>query len=299
MNDEAQAYYDDLDPLLDDEQQETEAAIAEVLGALDEPPKDPRPTCALMYTGYRTAREDMVKAAYDAIETNVGSVWTRELSTAVSGAEAKTASGFLANVDHLYMGKYVTDPRTIQAATDALVSLYTEAGMPIGHGTDVSAFVSRAGGRFRELSEWKTRQIVDTSVSRARTWSRIYSMHAEGIATYVIVGPVDNLTCDYCATMVGVEFDVATTQGRLSGAAEAGEENLAATCPFLTGYGTPEQVAQASSEELQSAGVELPPYHPSCRHEPVFSGSKAAKTYIRLGPLLRARVLNFWRQHGA
>jgi len=282
----------ELDPLLVEESSETEEAIRQVLAEMSAQPSDPLLPSLAMYAGYKTARESMVVGATGIIDSTVEALWSEPLSTAVPAAQSTAASEFLAGTDRLYMGKYVDDPKVIKAATNALSELYIEAGMPIGHGTSVDAFVAQARGQFRELSEWKTRQIVDTSVSRVRSWGRVYNMEADGVATYVIVGPVDKLTCEYCASMVGVEFSVAVAHKRLMRAVEAGEDNLATTCPFLTSYGTPEQVAQATPEELQAAGVDLTPFHPSCRHEPVFAGDARARIYISLSPVLRAIVSN-------
>lgn len=178
----------------------------------------------------------------------------------------RRAMQFLANSDQVYLGKFINGEELKKDVIDYIRTAYLENGNAIGNSPkELNAFMAA----FREqlqLSRWKVRQIIDTTVSRARVFGQVNGLRAAGARTFEIAGPDDNKTCDFCREMLGRVFDVHTEIRDLDRLLQVGPEALATVKPFLKGNISLEDLKNTGDDALQAAGFAAPPYHPSCRH---------------------------------
>jgi hypothetical protein len=178
----------------------------------------------------------------------------------------RRAMQFLANSDQVYLGKYINDAELKRDIVEYIRTAYLENGNAIGNSPkELNAFMAA----FREqlqLSRWKVRQIIDTTVSNARVFGQVNGLRAAGAKTFEVAGPDDNKTCEFCREMIGRVFDVATEIKRQDQLFQAGPEAFSTIRPFLKGNMSLEDLSNATDEQLQAAGFTAPPYHPLCRH---------------------------------
>jgi hypothetical protein len=82
------------------------------------------------------------------------------------------------------------------------------------------------------------------------------------------------LQCPFCEGLQGKTFEVNNSVNRIDNVMDGGDQALLEEMPFITsaldtkGLSRDQivnKVTNMSSSELQSAGVEIPPYHPHCR----------------------------------
>jgi len=173
---------------------------------------------------------------------------------------------FLAESDHVYLGKYIKAPDTQERMVRFLEQEYIQGGKALGRNPKaISAFRNRFVETVN-LEDWKVRRIIDTSVSNTRNYAHVRSFQQCQVTEYEIAGPTDRLTCDHCADMVGRVFRVEKTVEKLDSLIAAGPQETPNLSPFLSGRLSPETQKGMSDEQLQEAGFDIPPYHCHCRH---------------------------------
>jgi len=190
----------------------------------------------------------------------------------VSGEVHDNAVKYMAGLDSFFVSRYISesDQRTRRIA-DYLRREYQEKGWGTGWSRrELKAFGNRFGETVEELGIEAVRTIIDTGVGRARVWSTLDTLARTGFATFTIGGPVDNLTCRWCALMRGRTFKVAPEFNKMTRMVSEGRENREAFEPFFVNqYGTNEkflELKEMGSADIQNAGTALPPYHGRCRH---------------------------------
>ena len=178
----------------------------------------------------------------------------------------RRAMVYLERSDLVYLGKFVGDPQLKQNIIDFLKDAYIKGGRAIGNSpSELRAFMEA----FKEqvqLNRWQARRLIDTTVARARNIGHIVSYRQAAGKTFKINGPRDNVTCEYCRLMIGRTFSVALAVSDLDKLFSAGPEGVNMVMPFLKGSITLDDLKSASDEDLQGAGLAVPPYHPHCRH---------------------------------
>lgn len=178
-------------------------------------------------------------------------------------------------VEKMYVSKYVENsPVRSRQIQNWLRNQYIEKGLGIGkQPKQLEKFREEFGVVSEKLGDHAARVIIDTGVQRARNWSYISALSEEGFKRFRIAGPVDNLTCRYCAAMVGRTFDVSTEKSRIDHIISSGEEDISQFDPFLTSrYGTKaglQALKDSTNEQIQEGGMVTPPFHPLCRHRMV------------------------------
>jgi len=178
----------------------------------------------------------------------------------------RRAAQYLENADKLYLGQFIQDPGVKQAVVDYIRKAYIENGAAIGNSPrELQAFVNALGEQL-DLEKWRIRMIIDTTVSKARTYSQLQGMRQAGARSFEVVGPDDNLTCVYCQDMLGRTFELAPELTRLDQVINAGPEGMAIVKPFLKGGLGLKELEKTSDADVQSMGFACPPFHPSCRH---------------------------------
>ena len=168
--------------------------------------------------------------------------------------------------DLWYLGSAVTNDDLKARILQFIQKNYLENGRAIGNSPkELQAFMDVFGEQLN-LEKWQVRRVIDTTVNRARVYGQINSYRLSGAKTFKIAGPMDSLTCAFCAEMVGQVFDVAPEIQMLDRLTNAGPEDLPYLSPFLKGAMALDDLKDSDAETLQAAGFALPPYHPQCRH---------------------------------
>lgn len=178
----------------------------------------------------------------------------------------RRAIQYLENVDNLYLGQFISDPAVKKAVVDYIKEAYLENGAAIGNSPkELQAFMNALGEQL-DLEKWRVRQIIDTTVAKARVYGQLTGMRQAGVRTFEIAGPDDNLTCEYCKEMLGRRFSLATELTRMDEVINAGAEGMPYVKPFIKGGMSIQDLQDASDDDVQSMGFACPPYHPQCRH---------------------------------
>jgi len=186
--------------------------------------------------------------------SEVGITFKPELSTpdlrAISYAE---------KLHDFYLGKFFRGDREIRLRIVKWFSkYYLEEGNPIGRGqAGIREFLDRFGEYIQPQTEWKARQIIDTSVNFLRNSARIRAMQKARIKRYRWDAVGDRLTCRVCRSFDGRIWEVAEAV-RILDAIEGSDDPRAIVDykPFVT---TP---YKGPSSQAPSR---LPPLHPHCR----------------------------------
>lgn len=174
---------------------------------------------------------------------------------------------FLENSDSVYLGQFINNPMVKQHVVDYIKHAYLENGAAIGNSpTELRAFMAAFKDQL-DLEKWQVRRIIDTTVSHARVFGQLNSMRQAGVKTFVVSGPDDNLTCEFCQEMLGRKFSLAEELPRLEQILSNGAEGIPYVKPFLKGSMQLQDLKDASDADVQADGFACPPYHPHCRHQ--------------------------------
>ena len=168
------------------------------------------------------------------------------------------AINFLANVDRLYLSRFLSNPDAQAATMEFLKTRFLEGGEGLFGAGDPKVwkeFSNALSQHMTDLEGYQVRRIIETGVQRTRNWAHISQLSEAGIAEIEIVEPT--MECPFCASMDGKIIQVDIAFNRMSKQAamtpEEYEEDLKNNPPSLD-----------SIEDFVDQGL-LPPYHPHCR----------------------------------
>ena len=168
-----------------------------------------------------------------------------------------------------FLGRYAASPELERRVKNYIRDKYLKDGTAVGKNTKgINSFIKEFGQELTDSKD-RVRNIIDTTVSRARVFGQVNSLRSAGGKTFTIAGPDDNLTCEFCRDMMGRTFTVAAAVSRLDSITAAGAASVSDVSPFLKGNMDLADVQESSDEDLEAAGFALPPYHGSCRHSVV------------------------------
>lgn len=168
-----------------------------------------------------------------------------------------------------FLNKYVTSTELEARVKKYISKAYLEEGTAIGDNPKAIDAFLKVFKSDLNASKDQVRNIIDTTVSRARVFGQVNGLRAAAAKTYVIAGPDDNKTCAFCQDMLGRTFTVLSAVTRQDEMIGAGPANVNDVSPFLKGSMSLADVQDSTDEELEAAGFALPPYHGSCRHRVV------------------------------
>ncbi len=162
-------------------------------------------------------------------------------------------------LNDFYLGRFFRGDRELRLRALRWMSrYYLEQGNPIGRGQKgVQEFLERFGEYIKPQTEWKARQIIDTSVNFLRNSARIRAMQKAGIRKFRWDAVGDRLMCKACRSMDGRIFEVKEAARVLDTIESSGDPSILKevrpiiTTPFK-GFST-------------QAPVKSPPLHPHCR----------------------------------
>ena len=166
--------------------------------------------------------------------------------------------------DNMYLGKFITDKDTKARVYKYIEANYIDGNLPIGKNkSEIQKFIDA----FREqlsLEAWKIRRIIDTSVTKLKSFGHLRYLSQAEIEKFEVIELIDNVTCAYCEHMDGMEFSVETAVSTIDDEISAGPGKLAATSPFATTYKI-DAFKKLTQEDLESSNIVKPPFHPHCR----------------------------------
>ncbi len=158
-----------------------------------------------------------------------------------------------------YLGRFFQGDRQLRLRVLGWMSqYYLEQGNPIGKGQKgVKEFLDAFGEYIVPQTEWKARQIIDTSVNFLRNSARLRAIQKAKITHYRWDATNDRLTCAACRSMDGRIFKTESAI-RVLDMLEASED------PSLIKELKPIQttVQKGPSSSLPN---KFPPLHPHCR----------------------------------
>jgi len=170
----------------------------------------------------------------------------------------KRAQEFLTRMDDIFFSEYVQNEPFKKELTEFLRDEVMEKGF---QATD--AVIERFGTAWADGSELQVRRIVDTSVTRVRTFAHIRQMRQAGIKELEIIEIMDRITCGLCREADGKIIRVAIADEIVENALALSPEQFKSQ--YITGIATQREMMSMDIEDLTREGKGLPPLHPNCR----------------------------------
>jgi hypothetical protein len=161
------------------------------------------------------------------------------------------------------LGKFITDPDTVDRVTQFIKDRYVGQNLPIGRG-DTTEF-RKDFATLLKGEEWKIQRIVSTTVNKMRNTAGVMYMSDAGVEKYAVMGINDRLQCAWCKSLQGKEFTVAVSKANILHLATSDPDSVDSVAPFIVGKVSPDEISTKTGEELQALGYDLPPFHCNCR----------------------------------
>jgi len=164
---------------------------------------------------------------------------------------------WLEEMSDFYLGKFFQgDKRLRKEVLDWINDYYLKRGNPLGRGTKgVKEFLNRFGKFLKVKTDWKVRQIVETTVQFAKSASTVNQLAKLRIKEYRWDAVGDRLTCPACRSLDG---RVIKTEQGLAEIQKLQANPLA--LPQIRPI-----VNQPFYGPTSNAPVKTPPAHPLCR----------------------------------
>lgn len=174
------------------------------------------------------------------------------------------AIAFFEELDHIYLGRFITDPDTEKRIMVWLREQFEKGDVPLGKGSELVQSFIREFVDVVQMEAWKIRRIVETSANRVRNFSNVRYMQQSLIIEYEVVEAMDDLTCAWCQHMNRKKFSVRETVEKYERLFRRGANKMRDENPFATSIKIDEFV-KLDPKQIQAKGVDLPSYHPHCR----------------------------------
>ena len=187
-----------------------------------------------------------------------------EIPEAVFDLDDFRAIEFAESFDTTYLGKFITDEDTRRKIYNHIEQGYINGDLPFGNNPGHIKQFQKDFKSMLDLQGWKIRRIIDTSVNNIRNDANIFYINQAKVDKYEIIEINDNLTCDYCKHMNGLEFQTETTVTKINNKVNTSPDNINEVSPFATSIKI-DEFQQLDSQQLSSKGIQQPSYHPHCR----------------------------------
>jgi len=171
---------------------------------------------------------------------------------------------YLAEVDGVYLGKFITDPDTVKRVNKWIEQSFESGNVPVGKDSPaINDFIEEFDDTVN-LERWKIRRIIETTANKARAFANVNYVKQAGVEKYEIVEMLDNRTCEYCKHMNGKIMQVELAVDQIQKATDQGIEEMTKIMPFVTALKIGE-FKKLDTAELQLQGFNTPSFHPHCR----------------------------------
>lgn len=171
---------------------------------------------------------------------------------------------YLQDSDDFYMGKFVTDKDTRNRITQWVNNYFIDQGNPIGMSDATIQAFTKSFKDLANMETYKIRRIVETTLNKSRNYASILYIEQAQILKYEIVEVGDRLTCAWCKSMDGKEFEVADASKMIRDVTENPVESVPQLTPFATSIKI-DDFKLLSNAQLVSKGIQTPPFHSHCR----------------------------------
>lgn len=204
---------------------------------------------AILRKHYGASAEDLVPVVERAMEP-IYSYYRVTDKSAWAGAEAPVAMSFdavdraalqaMGRIDTVYLSKYIENQDMQGPVMKFLKEQYLEKGEGLfgrGSAEGITAFRSQFAGQLEGVEDWQIRRILDTSVSRMRSYADLRQGVQAGVDMQVYVTRGER-ACEICQPLHGMVIAARGMQERMDKAVKTPED-----------FGTFNDV---------------PPFHPNC-----------------------------------
>jgi len=190
------------------------------------------------------------------------------------GIADRQTINYALKLQDFYLGKFFQGDKEIRLRVlNWMNKYYLEQGNPIGKGQQgIKEFLNEFGQYIQPQTEWKARQIIDTSLNHLRNAARIRALEKAGIKTYRWVAVGDRLTCPVCRSMDGRIFEVKDAVRVLNMLEESEDPALITELKPI--------MKEPWKGSSKTAPTRQPPAHPMCRCSLV-----ADSSYLEESPL--------------
>jgi SPP1 gp7 family putative phage head morphogenesis protein len=173
-------------------------------------------------------------------------------------ADRQTIS-YALKLQDFYLGKFFQGDKEIRLRVlNWMNNYYLERGNPIGRGQQgIKEFLNEFGQYIQPQTEWKARQVIDTSLNHLRNAAQIRALEKAGIKTYRWVAVGDRLTCPICRSMDGRIFEVKDAVRVLNMLEESEDPTLITELKPI--------MKEPWKGSSKAAPTKQPPAHPLCR----------------------------------
>lgn len=190
----------------------------------------------------------------------------KDVKAAVLTLPDLRALNYFKESDKLYLGKFITDPDTVERLTKFIKDEYLMNGGAITHNPEAIQRFRASLVKHLTAENWKIDRVIATTVNRMRAYGAISYMAQENVEWFEIRGVNDKKQCAYCSDMQGRRFSVSMAFEKISHIVEGDPSNISDETPFITSvFKTASGMQGLSDIEIQNKGVSTPPYHPFCR----------------------------------
>lgn len=268
-------YYEKyLEEMLGLDEASREAVIEElqIMFVRGELPEDPDLFAEKVYSIIESRFPEIAhrQGLADIIQKNIGTIYTyyRLTDTSLWGDNPpvktslqlpdRRAQDFLGRMDDIFFSEYVQNEPMKTQLKDFLRNEVIEKGF---QATD--AVLDKFGNEWANNSDFNVRRIVDTSVTRTRTFAHIRQMKAAGIKELEIMEIMNRITCGMCREADGKIVEVAICDELVEEALNLSPEEFKEK--YITRPATEREMATTPIEDLVLEGKGLPPLHPICR----------------------------------
>ena len=157
----------------------------------------------------------------------------------------------------------------LETTRNKLSELYDKYDLDHYTAESMNAFREECLKYFSKSAENAATVIGKVDGARAQIWGSLFAISGDGTQEFEIVGPDDNLTCEFCREMIGKRFSVDAEIKNIQDMVDQNNPDLGDLAEFITkrfGGSDISALSSSTSEELQADGLVIPPYHPRCRH---------------------------------
>jgi hypothetical protein len=168
------------------------------------------------------------------------------------------AQDFLSRLDDIYFSDYVQNQDFKNQLTGFLRDTVMEKGLPA---TD--AVLDEFGNEWANNSDLHVRRIIDTGVTRVRTFAHIRQMRQSGIKELEVMEVMDRITCALCREADGRIVQVSAADEIIESALALPVDEFKDR--YISGSATETEMMSSSLGDLISQGKGLPPFHVICR----------------------------------
>jgi SPP1 gp7 family putative phage head morphogenesis protein len=161
-------------------------------------------------------------------------------------------------MNDFYLGKFFQGDKEVRREVlKWMDNYYLTSGNPIGKGQKgISVFLENFGDKLSDISERKSRQIIDTTMNTIRNFAKVRSYAEANIESFVWDATNDRLTCAACRSLDGRIFKTKYAAAQIDEIITSAPENLPDKRPIIT---------QPFKGKTDDFSLNSPPMHPLCR----------------------------------